>query len=197
MTKNAVYINLDRRTDRKALIEAELSKFGFKFRRQPGITKPNGPVGCSRAHIEALKMGLQFGSKHFFVFEDDFEFLVSRKALDAMLCSVRALHGYDLVMLSYNLIKGMPHNEVFGRVLDAQTTSGILVASEFAPKLIACLEEGLAEFNTGEARYKDYIVDQYWKKLQPHSRWFFCLTRVGRQRPGLSDLCGCFMDHGC
>jgi hypothetical protein len=35
-----------------------------------------------------------------------------------------------------------------------------------------------------------YNVDQYWIRLQPSANWFYSIRRIGRQRPGYSDLMG-------
>jgi hypothetical protein len=42
-----------------------------------------------------------------------------------------------------------------------------------------------------------YLLDQYWKSLQPTNEWYAFKTRIGIQRAGFSDLAGGFVEYGC
>ena len=41
-----------------------------------------------------------------------------------------------------------------------------------------------------------YSCDQYWKKLQPISDWFYFLERIGKQRKSYSNLGLAVADYG-
>jgi hypothetical protein len=102
---------------------------------------------------------------------------------------------YDVVMLSYNLFKSEPYNDRFGRALDVHTASGYIVHSRFYTTLIATMEEGYRLYCETGAHWL-YMNDQFWKRLQPTSRWYYSLLRAGKQRAGYSDLGQKFVDNG-
>jgi glycosyl transferase family 25 len=51
-----VYINLDKRPDRKEEIENELNSFDLKYIRYKAIEHDMGIVGCGYSHLNVLKM---------------------------------------------------------------------------------------------------------------------------------------------
>jgi glycosyl transferase family 25 len=191
---DAFYINLDRRTDRRGEIEAECAQMDVPVERFSACTTPLGPGhGCTLSHIAVLKLARERGYPAVLIFEDDFQFLISREDWDDILANLP--EDYDVVMLSYNLLQSEPYNERFGRVLEVQTTSGYIVHAHFYDTLIATMEEGYRLHCETGAHWL-YMVDQYWKRLQPTARWYYSLLRVGKQRPGFSDLGQKFVDNG-
>jgi GR25 family glycosyltransferase involved in LPS biosynthesis len=189
----SVYINLDSRTDRRQQFEEEAERMKLSIERFPAIQHSVGGIGCTKSHIEVLKQAREQHLPEVMIFEDDFEFLVSREEFDSILASVP--DDYDVVMLSYNLQRSEPYNERFGRVLDVQTTSGYLVSSRFYDTLLATWEASLAQYETYPECHWLYILDQAWKPLQPISKWYYSLVRIGKQRPGWSDITNGFVDY--
>jgi glycosyl transferase, family 25 len=191
---HAIYINLDRRTDRRAEIEAECSRMGLPVERFPACVSPLGPgQGCTLSHLSVLKLARERGYPSVLIFEDDFQFLIPRvQWLDLV---THLPKDYDVVMLSYNLFKSEPYNERFGRALDVHTASGYIVHSRFYDTLIATMEEGYRLYCETGAHWL-YMNDQFWKRLQPTCRWYYSLLRVGKQRAGYSDLGQKFIDNG-
>jgi hypothetical protein len=191
----AFYINLDYREDRRKKFEKECAKMKLHVERFPGITGELTPShGCTRSHIEVLKIARARGLPSVLIFEDDFQFLVSREDFEEVMQNLP--EDYDVVMLSYNLFKSNPYNERFGRAIDVQTASGYIVHSRFYDTLIDTLEEGYNLFVEHPGHHWLYINDQYWKKLQPVSRWYYSLVRVGQQCPGYSDLAQRVVEYG-
>lgn len=191
---HAVYINLDTRPDRRAQIEAECARLGIAVDRFPACRDKTPSIGCTRSHLEVLKLARDRGDPSVLIFEDDFEFLVSKETLDDVLQNLP--EDYDVVMLSYNLIRGEPYSDRFGRALEVQTASGYLVHARMYDRLIATLEEGYHLFVANPDVHWLYINDQRWKSLQPTSRWYYSLVRIGKQRAGWSDLGQKFVDNG-
>ena len=190
---HAVYINLDHRTDRRAEIESECARLGVPVERFPARTSVTPSHGCTLSHLEVLKLAKERGLPEVLIFEDDFQFLITREEWTELLAHLPA--DYDVVMLSYNLLRSEPYNDRFGRVLEVQTASGYLVHSRFYDTLIETMEDGYARFLETGAHWL-YTNDQYWKRLQPTARWYYSLLRVGKQRPGFSDLGQKFVDNG-
>jgi len=183
----AFYINLDSRTDRRAQFEGECLKMDIQVERFPAIVHPKGgTLGCNASHIQLLKTARERNLPNVTIFEDDFEFLVSKEEFGKVLANLP--EDYDVVMLGYNLLRGEEHNAYFGRTLEAQTTSGYIIHRRAYDRLIARWEEGLALFEQNPSQHWIYICDQYWKPLQPEMRWYHAIPRVGKQRAGWSDL---------
>jgi len=188
---HSVYINLARRTDRRAEFEAGCARLGLSVERFPAIAHSTPAIGCALSHINALKLARDRGYERICIFEDDFEFLVSREEYDAVLAAIPP--EADVVMLGWYLYTTQPYNETFGRALDATTGSGYIVTRKFYDVLIATLEEGVQLFQANLHQFDavaKYSIDQYWRRIQPKSLWLHTLTRVGKQRPSYSDLVG-------
>lgn len=181
----AFYINLDRRTDRRAEIEKEFADKGLTVERFPAIEYSPGYIGASLSHIAVLKLARERGYESVMVFEDDFMFTISKEQWHSLIEKLPA--SYDVVMLSYKMISSSPQNETFDRVIEAQAASGYIVHSQFYDTLIDRWEEGLRlTIETG--MHWVYALDQYWKALQLSHKWYAFKPRIGSQRPGFSDI---------
>jgi hypothetical protein len=190
---NAFYINLDSRTDRREQFEEECRRMNLSIERFPAVARNPGGLGCSYSHYNLIKLAKDRGYSSVVIFEDDFEFLVSREEFDSVMSSLP--EDFDVVMLSYNLQRSEPYNERFGKVLEVQTTSGYIVNSRFYDTLLSTWEVSLAEYEKQPHCHWLYIVDQSWKHLQPVSRWYYSLLRIGKQRPGWSDISNGYTDY--
>jgi hypothetical protein len=191
---NALYINLDRRTDRRQQFEEECGKLNLSVERFPAVDRTPGALGCAHSHRNALRLAKERGYPAVMIFEDDFEFLVSRREFHDILTHLP--EDYDVVMLSYDLQKSEPYNERFGRVLEVQSASGYIVSSKFYDTLLATWDRAVECYEKEPYCHWLYINDQSWKPLQPISRWYYSLIRVGKQRPSWSDLSQAFVDYG-
>lgn len=187
------YINLDHRTDRKAEFENECARMDISVQRFPGIREIFGGIGCTQTQVNILKKARADGLAYVTIFEDDFQFVVSKEEYADILNNLPP--DYDVVMLSYNLIRSEPYDDRFGRALDIQTASGYIVHSRFYDRLINRLEEGLVQYRQNPED-SAYTIDMYWKVLQPTSRWYFCLKRIGVQRASFSDIQQTNVDYG-
>ena len=193
--KHAIYINLDRRTDRRADFTAECERIGLRVERFPAIESQPGFVGCHKSHIAVLKMAKANNWEHVLIFEDDFQFLVDAVTFQANLEQFFASNTpYDVLMLSYNIQRSEPVNELISKVYEAQTASGYLVHSRFYDTLIQNLEDNLAPLEHTGAHWL-HLNDQCWKSVQPAAAWYYFNTRIGKQRPSYSDLANRFMDY--
>ncbi len=186
MLSHIFYINLDSRTDRREEIERELASMDLQGERFPAIKTHPGIIGCALSHSAVLRLAKERGYPQVLIFEDDFQFLVSKEELQAWAETFRNKE-YDVIMVSHNIVASVPEGD-FIRVKDAQTTSGYIVHSRFYDRLIANLDEGVpGMIQTGE--HWIYGIDQYWKRLQPDALWYAASPRIGKQRPSISD-CG-------
>jgi len=183
-----VYINLNKRPDRKKEMEEELTKMGLSGERFAAIEHKQGIIGCGMSHLAILKDAKAKGYKNILVLEDDFQFVVDGATFGKELESFFDLNiPYDVLMVSYNCSMKQPYNTIVSRVTNAQTTSGYIVHERFYDTLIHVWEEGLQKLiETGNE--PKYALDIYWKSLQPSSQWFLMNTRIGVQRESYSDI---------
>jgi glycosyl transferase family 25 len=184
------YINLDKRTDRKELIETELTAFDISFERFRAIENERGFVGCAYSHLEVLKLAKEREHKNILILEDDFTFLVGKEEFEREIDAFfTCFPDFDVCMLSYWVFQhyelGEDHN--VNRIIEAQTASGYLVNYHYYDTLIDLLETfNVLLDETGE--HWNFANDQIWKILQPKDKWFYFKKRIGKQRSGWSDL---------
>jgi glycosyl transferase family 25 len=191
-----IYINLERRQDRREQIEQELAAIGLSGERFNAINHTSGIVGCGFSHLAVLKQAEENQWENLLILEDDFQFLVPKETLNQQLQAFWDLNiPWDVIMLSYNLSTSTPYNDLIGRVTDAQTASGYLVNRHFYPKLINTLSQAIPLLES-TGNHWEYANDQCWKQLQPISQWFYFTTRLGKQRGSFSDNSNQYMDYG-
>ena len=193
----SIYINLERRKDRRAEFEAECIKMDLSgVERFPAIQRHPGIIGCGLSHLAALRLAQERQWPYVCIFEDDFEFLVSRVDLDAQLNRLfQSGQPWDVVMLGYHINASRPHSDHLVKVLDAQTASGYLVHQSYYATLIDLYEKAMPLLET-TGRHWEYANDQVWKQLQSNANWFAFHPRIGRQRASFSDTAEQFMDYG-
>jgi GR25 family glycosyltransferase involved in LPS biosynthesis len=191
-----IYINLNRRQDRRAEIEEEFSTMGISAERFPAIEREPGCIGCSLSHLAILKRAKAEGWPNYMVFEDDFMFLVDKDTFTNELQTFfKANIPYDAVMLSYNCEKSEPFNDTVSYARNACTTSGFIVHERFYDALIANWTHAVEEL-TATMIHWHWACDRSWKCLQETKEFFHFNTRLGKQRPGYSDLAGKYVDMG-
>lgn len=183
-----VYINLDKRADRRAEMEAELSKMGLSAIRFSAIYDKKGMIGCIKSHLEVIKLAKTQDWPNVLILEDDFMFLVDRSELENQIKAFfDAKIPYDLVMLGYTLYKSEPYNSTVAYARRADTTSGYIIHSRFYDEMIKCYEEILPKYiATNDCTI--YGVDTATIPFQKTKEWFYFLKRIGKQRPSYSDL---------
>lgn len=203
MSKNIskiIYINLNKRPDRRTEIEYELDSFGLSYERFEAIETPGiGILGCGYSHLCVLKMAKEKGYENVLILEDDFMFVVSKENFEKQLTDFFNLNiDYDVCMLSYNLIRHDPtqiNDNFLYKLLEAQTASGYLVNKKYYDTLINLYEHAMPLLSTTREHW-NYANDQVWKKNQEKDNWFCFINRIGVQRPSYSDNIEKYMDHG-
>ena len=186
-----VYINLDKRTDRRAQIEGELERMGLCGERFSAVAVPEyGGVGCAMSHAAVVRQAALDGVGSLLVLEDDFYWTVPDRApLDARISAFfEAVPTYDVLMFDYCIDRGTPINDTMGRVHEATCASGYLVAGTYLARLADCLEQGAALYQQHPQAAWLFINDQFWKRLQATDSWYYLSPRLGTQRDGYSDL---------
>jgi glycosyl transferase family 25 len=184
-----IYINLEKRTDRKEHIENELKKFNLPFERFDAFeTKGMGILGCGYSHLGVLKKAKEMNYKNILILEDDFIFLVNKEEFETELTNFFNLNlHYDVLFLSYGVNKYETlNNETVNRVLESCSASGYIVHHSYYDKLISLYEWAMPLLgNTG--MHWIYANDQIWKEYQKKDQWLYFIKRIGKQIDGYSD----------
>ena len=197
------YINLDKRIDRKDEFLKEMEThidpldITNKVERFPAVLNNDGLLGCTISHLEVVKKARESGHKYFIVFEDDFQFIVSKEEFHNTLTTFfeQVNNGLDfkVAMLAYNALTKEPYNDLLELSKNVQTASAYLVNSKYLDELINCWTEGTNLYkSTGHGWH--YCNDQYWKRIQ-NEKWYIFKTRLGSQRAGFSDCRNSFADY--
>jgi glycosyl transferase family 25 len=194
-----IYINLDRRTDRRKEIEEVLDALEVpseKRLRFSAIPHCSGWVGCTKSHYQVMKMACESDWSRVLILEDDFMPTCSPSEIHQAL---ETKEQFDVLFLSsyVQASEAIEGTTELRRGLNVQTASAYIVERHFFERLCKNLEEAVRGAENG-GNHWDYINDQYWKRLQADrsTRWLYFTKPLGRQRPSHSDLTGRFEDYG-
>lgn len=198
--KHAIYINLDSRNDRRELFEKHFEEVtshnpkDYTFTPVPRFSaiknEENGAIGCTKSHIECLRLAKTNGWDHILILEDDAlvihpEILVHQ--VNSFLSRFR--DEWDVLLFSGN---NFPPFKIEApdcfRVANCQTTGCYLVCSRYYDKLIRNFEEGLEGLIANPGNKVAYACDSFWKRLQQQDRWYLITPLCVIQRAGYSDI---------
>jgi len=198
--RHIFYINLDKRTDRKDDFMAEMEKMNLLpiVERFSAIPHPTiGIVGCTRSHIECLKLAKTREYPNVLIMEDDFEFIMSSDEFEQSLSDIfESGVQFDVCMISFLLNKVQDlENKPYRKVIDGLTASGYIVNAHYYDALIELWEWSVVKLDETNHHWI-YGNDQIWKRLQQQDEWICLLKPAGKQRAGFSDCAMRFMDYG-
>lgn len=194
-----LYINLDKRTDRRQEMEAQCEVYGISCERLPAIAHSFGIVGCTKSHRAAYQLAKDRGYNNVLIFEDDFQFLVPPEIFEKEIVTLfESGLEFDVCMLAYNLKSSQECWEGSGvlRVHEAQTASAYIVNRHYYDTLIELYDCVLPLLEQTREHWK-YANDQAWKPLQGMNRWYCTKTRIGKQRDGFSDNAQEYVSYDC
>ena len=197
--KHAIYINLDSRTDRRALFESQIEELYtrypadfsfFPVSRFSAIKHEHGAIGCSKSHIECLRIAKNNGWDHVLIFEDDAQYIhpeILVHQVNSFLSRFR--DNWDVLLFSGN---NYPPFKIESpdcfRVANCQTTGCYLVCSRYYDTLLENFENSLAGLESDSGKKPEFACDMYWKLLQRTDRWYLITPICVIQRTGYSDI---------
>ena len=193
------YINLDKRTDRREEIEAQLRQYNLydQAERFPAIETPNlGILGCTMSHLAVLKLARERQYPYILILEDDFYFTISPEEFQQNLQHFfNKTPNFDVCMIAYHIQRSdWTDDPNIIKVLEAQTAAGYIVNQTFYDKIIDLYEEAVPLLRDTQQHWH-YANDQVWKRLQSDAQWFALQPRCGKQRDGFSDNSGQHQTH--
>lgn len=202
-----IYINLDKRPDRREQMERQLDAFGLSYERFPAIHHSFGIVGCSQSHQAVYRLAKERGYKNIWILEDDFEFVVSRTTLEQRMMELlesglSSQSSCDVCMLAYNALETqdipafLHFSSSWMRIMSAQTASSYIVWAHYYDKLIELYDTAIPLLEQTQQHW-NYANDQVWKLLQSQDRWIAPKQRFGKQRDGFSDNAQAYVSYDC
>lgn len=199
-----VYINLEKREDRKKLILDELAKLETDMNRVnkvSGVYIPkNGHKGCIQSHIIALKMAKMNRWDSIMIFEDDMELKVSPEVFNN---SINGILDYfksndtkwDIIMLATcNSKKDPVEGTDFVKVKQATTSSAYIVNSKYYDTILDLFihcNNNMSRDKWGKnGDWEPYALDQQWNELIKNDNWYGFKNDLIKQRAISSTING-------
>ena len=185
-----MYINLDKRTDRKQYILNELKKIGVEdATRFKAIELENGALGCSMSHLKCLEIAKKENYEMVLICEDDIQFLYPELFLTQLkLFLDSSFLNWDVAVIAgNNMIPYLPISECCIKVTNCQTTTGYIVKKSYYDKLIQNYKEGIQKL-LKEPSNNEYKIDKYWFKLQRLDNWYLIIPLTIVQKEDYSDI---------
>lgn len=189
--KNAYYINLEKRTDRKAHVEHELNKIGIKAERFNAIKLPNGngALGCSMSHLRCIESAKNNNWDHVLVVEDDIKFLDSDLFIKQINKFLKLSKVWDVILIAGNVYKPyIQYGDFCVKVFRCQTATGYLVKNTYYDKLIQNYKEGIYNLMREPRKIYQHALDKHWFRLQEKDFWFLITPLTVVQREDYSDI---------
>ena len=191
-----IYINLDRRPDRREHIELELAKIDSldanKVFRFSAIDQQNaGCVGCLKSHLSVLQLAKEKKYENVLILEDDFTFIGDANENIMKLKAFWDEHQNDFgfVQLTSNCniqpienISVYPHPSII-----TTNAAGYFVHARCYDLLIRELEKSVFPLeSTGQ--HWIYMNDVVWNNIRNQIPTYIFVPRIGHQYANFSDL---------
>jgi glycosyl transferase family 25 len=177
-----IYINLDKRPKKNEHMKKIVSIFPpDKVIRFSAIEWNPGSVGCTKSHIEVMKMAIDNKWKNVLILEDDVVW--NRFESGYILLEKLASQEYDVIHLGPSI----PNYDVNTlRLFSGFCTSSYLVNGHYIPKLLSNFQEGLDLLI--ETKNNKYLCDIYWASLMKTDKWYLCNPCLMYQYEFYSDV---------
>jgi glycosyl transferase, family 25 len=188
-----IYINLDKRTDRRRDMEAEFKRIGVpeeKVLRWSAIENSNGALGCSMSHLAVQQyiQTLPDAIQTIIIFEDDFVFCddveLVNSSLEKFLTYPRDI--WDLALLGYAVHRRADYDDLVSLAFESYMCSGYMINRRAAPKVLSNFQQSCNGLATTGA--SPYLLDNYWHGLMRDRRCFYFNKALGTQRYSYSDI---------
>lgn len=175
-----LYINLDKRIDRRKHIENQFDDFKNVERIEAINTcDTNGYYGCVLSHLKALKLAKQKGYYEVLICEDDFEWIDKTKFQ-------YPIYDFDICMLDCDVVHSKDIFRDYKRVTWGLRSGGYIIKQHYYDTLIECFTESYEKLKKNLIR--DNYHDVYWQVLQKRDNFIIQYPKIGKQIEGYSDI---------
>lgn len=198
LLQNALYINLESRPDRRALITQQLESIGVVSpERFVGVRTEMGAIGCTMSHIRCLELARARKWDQVCIFEDDFK-CINPERFKQSLSEFENNHQADgfgnwsVLMLGgnnqppYTSFPGVDYCVRIGRGCACMVA--YVVKKHMYDALIKNFKEGVTLLMREPARGDLYALDVYWFPLQQDGSWYLLTPLTVTQQSGYSNI---------
>lgn len=186
MVTHVIYINLNKRVDRRKHIERELSVFEpSKVTRLAAIEDPIPTTGCAKSHLKAVQMARDAGYPNVLILEDDAFWQNIEKAYPVLQRLIS--QPYDGIMFA-GLNSVYDHDTL--RLHSGVSATGYIVHENFYPTLIKLFEDAIShpelkrKNSAGSHVWADGVTQEAFTK----GAWYITVPFLMSQIPGFSNL---------
>ena len=184
--KYHLYINLEKRIEKKIRCEEELKKIGLKPNRFNAIPHEIGLVGCVKSHIRCIELAKERNYPFLCIFEDDIYFIDTKKLIEYITKYIDS--DYDVLYLgawildnTYEII-----NDDLLHIKRATTTHAYIIKNHYYDKILQNYKEGMT-LKLNNPEIDKYNIDQYNHRLQKIDKWYCFNPILANQTDGYSD----------
>lgn len=186
-------VNLDTRTDKWNVCQAEFAKHELTVERWSGAvgselprhpTLMPGEVGCLKSHEMILRDMIDKGYKRVLVLEDDVEFVPNVQSRFSDVISLIPNEWDMLYLGGSHLNKPTPINHAIAKISRTYTTSSYGITAELAKEIIS-------KFNNTQP----HQVDVLYSHLHTTKKCYSFVPSLAWQRAGHSDIHNTHVDY--
>jgi GR25 family glycosyltransferase involved in LPS biosynthesis len=183
-----VYINLQKRTDRRQHIESLLSTYDIPAQRFEAIEHDNGLYGCGLSHLAVLKLARDNGWRNVFILEDDILFNLPKQEFEINIERL-FVQGpeFDVFMLDINLQNSVPSEQDWLIQVKYAHCAGAYIVNQHYYQTLIDLYEWALPLLLQTGMHWVYANDAVWGRLQEIDKWYTFKEQVCRQMSGYSD----------
>lgn len=189
-----VYINLNKRKDRRVRIARQLKAIGVpreKIVRFEAIEEAPGYIGCIKSHILVLQMAQQNGWKNVLILEDDMVFhddIQTKQRIDLFLSSLQQINWHvALLAAHYDNVVPLKSVDYIVKPQYAWCACAYIVNSDYYATLIDNYAESLQGLLAGGVP-QCWALDVRWNSLIKRDRWLGIFPNAGYQAADKSDI---------
>jgi hypothetical protein len=193
-----IYINLDRRPDRRETMEKVLE--GFSYRRLAATLHEYPFVGATLSHIRALQLAIAENWESVLIMEDDMQWNDFEKNYPILTELMK--NPFDVIVLGGILVS---HNPETHKLYKCNSMGAYVVHRNYYQTLLNNFGEGynllikdlyqpVPKWGLKKIHRKDeeYRIDIHWHSLQQRDNWF--ILPLCFSPPGFSDISGFEID---
>ncbi|MFB5747390.1 glycosyltransferase family 25 protein [Cedecea sp. S5-13] len=196
-----IYINLNRRKDRRLYLSRELKKLGIpkdKICRLEAIEYSPGYIGCAMSHLHALHMADKEGWKNVLILEDDIAFHHDDDAYQRINKYFKALNHVNwnvgFLAANYQNVTQLGSVDYIVKANKAWCACAYIVNQNYYQQLQHVYTQSINALLQGGQQH-EYALDVYWHESMLRDCWLGIFPNVGYQQPDKSDIEGQYVDY--
>lgn len=184
LISHVIYINLDKRKDRKKHIQRELAIFSpEKVTRLPAVVDEHPTTGCAKSHLKALQMARDNQYPNVLIVEDDSCWTKVNESYPVLERLLK--EPYDGILLGGTRCE---FDKDTLRLQEGYTTSGYIVKEGFYKKYIDLYEEALAKEDNKNAEGRYIWADGVSNDAYKNGKWYILSPSLMRQTGSYSNI---------